>query len=302
MEKNQDTKSCLFRVVSTREGNTQKYPLKNQMPTLFAMFVSYFLYMSFFRRLNAQYSCNNIGKSTNDFHWRGTALGGWLVIEPWITPSLFYQFLGASERWGDDAKNRVGLDPFSFCTALGKEEANRQLRRHWETWLKEEHIYNLSISGVDTLRIPVADWMYIPYEPYIGCWDGALDELQRALGYCRKYGIKVLIDLHAVKDSQNGLDNSGITADLEWIGTYSKDGYAKYRHWDIRAANWAGKFNTTTKKYDTINMANVAFTLSVIEKINDIHRNDPTIVAFEPCEYYHDTTSSHFYFTTSNDF
>lgn len=23
---------------------------------------------------------------------RGTNLGGWLVLEPWITPSLFYQF------------------------------------------------------------------------------------------------------------------------------------------------------------------------------------------------------------------
>ena len=24
----------------------------------------------------------------------GVNLGGWLVLEPWITPSLFYQFLG----------------------------------------------------------------------------------------------------------------------------------------------------------------------------------------------------------------
>ena len=36
----------------------------------------------------------------NSFHLRGTALGGWLVLEPWLTPSLFYQFLGQSERWG----------------------------------------------------------------------------------------------------------------------------------------------------------------------------------------------------------
>ena len=38
-------------------------------------------------------------------HMRGTALGGWLVLEPWITPSLFYQFLGASEKFGDDGIN-----------------------------------------------------------------------------------------------------------------------------------------------------------------------------------------------------
>lgn len=52
----------------------------------------------------------------NQFHFRGTALGGWLVLEPWITPSLFYQFLGASEKWGDEAPSRVGLDSYTFCT------------------------------------------------------------------------------------------------------------------------------------------------------------------------------------------
>ena len=52
----------------------------------------------------------------NKVHFRGTALGGWLVLEPWITPSLFYQFLGASEKWGDEAPDRVGLDSYTFCS------------------------------------------------------------------------------------------------------------------------------------------------------------------------------------------
>jgi len=34
------------------------------------------------------------GTPINNFHFRGAALGGWLVLEPWLTPSLFYQFLG----------------------------------------------------------------------------------------------------------------------------------------------------------------------------------------------------------------
>lgn len=136
------------------------------------------------------------------FHFHGTALGGWLVLEPWITPSLFYQFLGASEKFGDEAPNKVGLDTYTFCTALGKEEANKQLRRHWKMWVDETQIANLKRLGVDTLRIPVGDWMYVPYEPYVGCMDGAIDELERVLELCRKYGIKVIIDVHAMIDSQ----------------------------------------------------------------------------------------------------
>ena len=135
-----------------------------------------------------------------DFHFRGTALGGWLVLEPWITPSLFYQFLGASEKWGDEAPSKVGFDSFTFCTALGPEEANKQLRRHWQSWVTEEQIINLKNIGVDTLRIPVGDWMYVPYEPYIGCMDGALEELDRVMLLCKKHDIKVLIDIHAMKD------------------------------------------------------------------------------------------------------
>jgi hypothetical protein len=105
----------------------------------------------------------------NDFHFRGTSVGGWLVLEPWITPSLFYQFLGASEKWGDDAPSHVAFDSHTFCTALGKEEANKQLRRHWKTWVTEDQVKNLKASGAETLRVPVGDWMYVPYEPYIGC-------------------------------------------------------------------------------------------------------------------------------------
>ena len=63
----------------------------------------------------------------SDFHFSGTALGGWLVLEPWITPSLFYQFLGATSKHGSNTPNMVGMDSHTFCTSLGDEEANRQV-------------------------------------------------------------------------------------------------------------------------------------------------------------------------------
>lgn len=30
----------------------------------------------------------------NGYHLRGVNLGSWMVLEPWITPSMFFQFLG----------------------------------------------------------------------------------------------------------------------------------------------------------------------------------------------------------------
>ena len=98
---------------------------------------------------------------------RGTNLGGWMVLEPWITPSLFYQFLGADE-------NSTAFDMYTFCEVLGPKEGNRQLRRHWKTWVTEAHIETMYHSGaVNSLRLPVGDFMYKPYGPY-GKWKKTL--------------------------------------------------------------------------------------------------------------------------------
>ena len=59
------------------------------------------------------YTCSDNARSASD-DWRvsGTSLGGWLVLEPWLTPSLFYQFLGADETYGpaiDDIRLKTGM-------------------------------------------------------------------------------------------------------------------------------------------------------------------------------------------------
>jgi len=43
----------------------------------------------------------------------GTNIGGWMVLEAWVTPSLFYQFTGKTQQEG------VGMDSYTFCEALG---------------------------------------------------------------------------------------------------------------------------------------------------------------------------------------
>ena len=121
---------------------------------------------------------------------RGVNLGGWLVLEPWITPSLFYQFLGQGE-------NTTAFDMYTFCGVLGPAEANKQLRRHWDNWITEDIIQQLADSGaVNSLRLPVGDFMYKPYGPYIGCVDGALDYVDLVLDWAYSHGMSVLIDIH----------------------------------------------------------------------------------------------------------
>jgi glucan 1,3-beta-glucosidase len=141
----------------------------------------------------------------------GTNIGGWMVLEPWITPSLFYRFLGNTKDQG------VGMDSYTFCEALGPEEGNRVMRSHWDNWVTEAHIKGLADREVEVVRLPIGDWTTTPYGPYIGCMDGAAEKIEWFLDTAAKYGLKVLLDVHALKDSQNGFDNSGQALDLEWV-------------------------------------------------------------------------------------
>jgi hypothetical protein len=74
---------------------------------------------------NSTMTCTDDGRSRPfNMQIRGVNLGGWMALEPWITPSLFYQFLGGNET-------TTAFDTYTFCEVLGAKEANRQLRIHW---------------------------------------------------------------------------------------------------------------------------------------------------------------------------
>uniref|UniRef100_A0A7S4FDH4 Glycoside hydrolase family 5 domain-containing protein n=1 Tax=Chrysotila carterae TaxID=13221 RepID=A0A7S4FDH4_CHRCT len=231
------------------------------------------------------YTCKDNAK-TGEEDWKvmGTNIGGWLVLEPWITPSLFYQFLSADQRFQEDVADKTSMDSRSFCVALGNDEANKQLRRHWREWVREEDIRSIAETGANIVRVPVGDWMYMPYEPFIGCWDGALDELERLLALCRKYNLKVLLDVHAMRGSQNGFDNSGHAMRVKWETVTAQDpsGYATFVHWQYRSADWTGDYDYEHGKYTSTNQANINHSLAVLTKIIERHSGDPVVWGLEP--------------------
>lgn len=233
------------------------------------------------------YTCpeENHKSATEEWKVMGTNLGGWLVLEPWITPSLFYQFLSSDEKYGTDAPKHTGMDSYTFCDALGPVEGNKQMRRHWQAWVREEDIASIAKTGSNMVRIPVGDWQFAPYGPYIGCMDGANDELRRVLDLCSKYKIKALLDIHAVRGSQNGFDNSGQALAVKWTQVTSQaddGGITTFEHWPIRSAEWAGKFELSSWSYSSINETNINSTLAVVQTIVSMFKDHPAIWGLEP--------------------
>ncbi|KAJ9060169.1 hypothetical protein DSO57_1033758 [Entomophthora muscae] len=131
---------------------------------------------------------------------RGVNLGGWLVLEPWITPSLFEPFKGKSE-------GKMAVDEYTYTKIL-KHKAKPILESHWKNFVTEKDFIILKRAGINHVRIPVGYWAFnkTKKEPFI---DGSLQHLIRGVKLARKYKIKVMIDIHGAPLSQNGFDNSG---------------------------------------------------------------------------------------------
>ncbi|KAI1764497.1 glucan 1,3-beta-glucosidase precursor [Hypoxylon sp. FL1150] len=135
---------------------------------------------------------------------RGVNLGGWLVLEPWITPSFF-------EATPDNV-----VDEYTLTQTLGAKEASTRLEQHWSTWITADELRDIASKGLNFVRIPVGYWSVtpLPGDPYL---DGGYRYLGMALDWASDNNLKVMIDLHGAPGSQNGLDNSGRRGTITWI-------------------------------------------------------------------------------------
>ncbi len=126
---------------------------------------------------------------------RGVNLGGWLVLEQWMTPTLFA---------GTDA-----VDEYTFMQTPG---ARARLRQHQKTFIQEEDFRWMRANGVNAVRIPVGYWILEGDDPYVS----SIGRLDWAFAMAEKYDIEVLLCLHGAPGSQNGRDHSGRVGPARW--------------------------------------------------------------------------------------
>jgi len=127
--------------------------------------------------------------SSGGFNWgnevmRGVDIGGWLVLEPWITPSIFQAY---------PLSDGI-VDEYTLNQVLGSQEAHDNvLVPHWNSWYTQTDFQNIANAGFNMVRIPIGFWAYnntgTPYSM------GAADYMDDAIGWARTVGLKVIVDL-----------------------------------------------------------------------------------------------------------
>jgi len=195
---------------------------------------------------------------------RGVNLGGWLVLEPWIKPSMFTQFAvedNVHDQWG-------------YCEKLGKAECKRQLEKHWDTFLTYKDLQTLAESGINHVRIPVGYWLFGDIqtdEPWV---TGDLAYLERAVKWCSDVGIHVVLDLHCAPGSQNGFDNSGRMGEVHFADTeVASNGRITYpninralRVIDALAKHFsAQEYKNTVSGIELVNEAFISIPLEIVK-------------------------------------
>ncbi|KII89968.1 glycoside hydrolase family 5 protein [Plicaturopsis crispa FD-325 SS-3] len=177
---------------------------------------------------------------------RGVNLGGWFVLEPWITPSIF-----------ENTGNSDIIDEYTFGQMQDTNTALGVLTNHWDTWITEDDFDAIAAAGLNHVRVPLGYWSVplpsgkgnstVNVSPYI---PGAWTYLLRALNWAKSRGIHVILDLHGAPGSQNGFDNSG-----------------------QRIANplWAGNQTNVNRTLDVIQFIaeNIGGMIDVLELLNE---------------------------------
>ena len=173
------------------------------------------------------------------------------------------------------------MDQYTFCEALGADEGNKVLREHWDTWITEDTFKDMADREVEIIRVPIGDWTLKAYGPYVGCTEGAADKVTWLLDMAKKYNIKVLLDVHAVKGSQNGYDNSGLSNRTIW-----KD-ENNFNHWDQAYGEWMGTYDETDggnncQDYKNPNMDNIEWAKDTVQGLLTKWGDHEALYAIEP--------------------
>lgn len=127
----------------------------------------------------------------------GVNLGGWLVLERWMAPSVFGRFKADDE--------------YTLCEKLG-DKKRQTFKKHRDSFITEQDFKWISDQGLNAVRLPVGHWVFGGYKPFVA----SSTYVTKALDWSAKYNLKVILDLHTAPGSQSGWVSSGLVGEPGW--------------------------------------------------------------------------------------
>jgi endoglucanase len=132
-----------------------------------------------------------IGTDGKPFLIRGTNLGNWLVPEGYM-----FKFKSV---------NSPRLINEALAELLGPEETALFWKKYQDTYITAADIHFLKASGMNSIRIPF-NYRLFTSENYCGQNNPnrGFELLDRVIGWCKKEGLYVMLDMHCAPGGQTG--------------------------------------------------------------------------------------------------
>lgn len=151
---------------------------------------------------------------------RGINVGGWLNLEPFITPSFFQKYAASDNI----------IDEWTLVQKLGGPSAAKStLEKHYSSFITRQTFADIRAAGFDHVRIPFGYWMVGTYsgDQYVA--QVSWRYLLRGIEYARQNGLRINLDLHGAPGSQNGWNHSGRQGVIGWLN--GTDGDTNGQRW-----------------------------------------------------------------------
>ena len=115
------------------------------------------------------------------------------------------------------------IDEWTLSVAMINDTSStgglQQLEDHYNTFITEQDIAEIAGAGFNFVRVPIPFWAVDVWdnEPFLAkvSWKYIL----RLFRWCRKYGIRINLDLHTIPGSQNGFNHSGKETNVNFMAT-----------------------------------------------------------------------------------
>ena len=117
----------------------------------------------------------------------GVNLSGWLIVEPWVTPSLF-DATGTSNE--TELARHLGFDKYWD-----------RAERHYKTFITERDFERIADIGFNCVRLPIPWHVYGAQTP-LGNLPSIIDYVDQAFEWAHSNGLKILLDLATVPGNQ----------------------------------------------------------------------------------------------------
>jgi hypothetical protein len=162
---------------------------------------------------------------------RGTNLGNWLEPEG-------YMF--GLEGGPQSTREIEGL----VNELIGPQEAEKFWQAYRDVYVTEDDIRFLRETGLNSIRIPLHYKFFIP-----GNEEG-FQRLDRVVGWAKKYGLYVILDMHCAPGGQTG-SNIDDSWGYPWLFESAEDQELTIRIWKQIAGHY--RDNPTVLGYDLLN-------------------------------------------------